>query len=201
MLMMSKEIPLQHDMFTDELVDNRTPTQKHRDVQRAQPQQLEMFSPQEVAQFGVQANPTLPITPRTRLELWAQDTRTDEEREQDLQREAQKKTYPMFDRPPGEDERVGDLAEPPRIFEGHPDRSVTIDGEPLPITETAERHSPDGWNWGYGGSGPAALAHAILACVADETTADACYQFFKRDVVADWEMGHPWQMTDQEVLA
>jgi hypothetical protein len=145
----------------------------------------------------------MPLSPNTRLFLEVEDPRTDEEKERDRQREAEEKTHPMFEEMPGEDGNASsnDPAKIPRVFEGYPDRRVTVDGEPLPMTETAERHSPTGFCWGYGGSGPAALAHAILACVADETTADNWYQFFKRDVVADWEMGHPWQITDLEVLA
>ena len=50
------------------------------------------------------------------------------------------------------------------------------------------QHSPDGFQWGYGGSGPAQLAAAILY----ETTNNPeltrrYYQDFKFDHVSQWE--------------
>lgn len=93
--MPNKEIPLQIDMFKGDLVDTRTPRQKRLDAQREGPQQTEMFSQRELAQFGVRANPKFPITPFTRMELWTQDPRTEEERVQDLQRQAEEQTYPL----------------------------------------------------------------------------------------------------------
>lgn len=45
-------------------------------------------------------------------------------------------------------------------------------------------HSPDGFAWGYGGSGPAQLALALLLWFADRDFALANYQKFKWDVVA-----------------
>lgn len=65
-----------------------------------------------------------------------------------------------------------------------------------------EHHSPDGFEWGFSGSGPADLALAILAHVFNLTsdTIDrippALYQQFKDDVIAtlprdaNWEFGH-----------
>ena len=44
-------------------------------------------------------------------------------------------------------------------------------------------HSPDGFNWGYGGSGPAQLALAILLLLNPEI-AKNYYQQFKRKVIA-----------------
>lgn len=40
-------------------------------------------------------------------------------------------------------------------------------------------HSPDGFNWGYGGSGPAQLALAILLELYDRDYALAHHQSFK----------------------
>ena len=48
----------------------------------------------------------------------------------------------------------------------------------------AVRHSPSGPEWGYGGSGPADCARSVLLALTDETTADAHYQAFKAEVVA-----------------
>lgn len=47
-------------------------------------------------------------------------------------------------------------------------------------------HSPDGFAWGYGGSGPAQLALAILLSVADQKTALAYHQHFKCEFVAEF---------------
>jgi hypothetical protein len=44
-------------------------------------------------------------------------------------------------------------------------------------------HSPTGFEWGYGGSGPAQLALAICAHVVDDARALRVYQAFKRKVV------------------
>lgn len=48
------------------------------------------------------------------------------------------------------------------------------------------RHSPTGFEWGYGGSGPGELARCILIDFFDGDTerADACYQDFKSDIIA-----------------
>lgn len=59
-------------------------------------------------------------------------------------------------------------------------------------------HSPDGFQWGYGGSGPAQLA---LALVADATGNDEVtrrvYQQIKFRMVAT--MGGSWQLTAGEI--
>ncbi len=64
---------------------------------------------------------------------------------------------------------------------------ISIDGKELTPNKSLEvrDHSPDGFNWGYGGSGPAQLALAILLEYTDEETALANYQTFKRDVIAE----------------
>ncbi len=40
---------------------------------------------------------------------------------------------------------------------------VTVDGAPLPPRNDLANHSPDGFGWGYSGSGPSQLALAVLA--------------------------------------
>ena len=55
---------------------------------------------------------------------------------------------------------------------------------PLPHIE---RHSPDGFEWGYGGSGPADLALSMLAHASgsEEFALSQCrYQEFKMSVIA-----------------
>jgi len=49
-------------------------------------------------------------------------------------------------------------------------------------------HSPDGFAWGYGGSGPAQLALALLFDVLGVSEeALKYYQAFKREVVSHWD--------------
>ena len=90
------ETPLQHDMFNDKLVDNRSRYQKRKDKTRKQPQQTNMFSLKETVQLGVSAKPWLKDLPASKLELESVDPRTAEEKELDLLREAQKMTHAMF---------------------------------------------------------------------------------------------------------
>ena len=93
--MMPKEVPLQVDMFSGELVDNRTPKQKKKAKEQDQPQQIEIFSQRELAQFGVKAHPKLPISPKTRIELAIEDSRSEEEIARDRQWEIEQNTYPL----------------------------------------------------------------------------------------------------------
>jgi hypothetical protein len=60
-------------------------------------------------------------------------------------------------------------------------------------------HSPTGFCWGYGGSGPAQLALALLADVFDDGTAQRFYQEFKWDVIRRLPMGEPWELTEEQV--
>lgn len=62
--------------------------------------------------------------------------------------------------------------------------SVTVDGHPLDPRTDINNHGP-GLEWGYGGSGPAQLALAILAYeYGDEKFAERWHQEFKRHVIA-----------------
>jgi hypothetical protein len=45
-------------------------------------------------------------------------------------------------------------------------------------------HSPDGFEWGYGGSGPADLARSILYDAVGPELADRWYQAFKWEFIA-----------------
>lgn len=61
--------------------------------------------------------------------------------------------------------------------------------EPLDIDPSfaVRRHSPTGFEWGYGGSGPAQLALAILLRECSKKLAEAHYQCFKWAMVATWD--------------
>jgi hypothetical protein len=94
---MSKEVSLQFDLFSGELVDNRTARQKRLDREQEKPQQALMFSQREMAQFGVNPRPKLPISPKTRLELMVEDHRTEEEIAAAIQAEALRQNYRLFE--------------------------------------------------------------------------------------------------------
>ena len=91
--MCAKETYLQSDLFTGALVDTRSARQKKEAALSELPRQAEMFSQRDIAQFGVQAHPQIPLAPQTRLQLIIQDVRTAEEKERDLQREIQEHSY------------------------------------------------------------------------------------------------------------
>jgi hypothetical protein len=58
-------------------------------------------------------------------------------------------------------------------------------------------HSPDGFEWGYGGSGPAQTALALLAdALGDDRRAVELHQEFKRRVVEPMGREGPWRMGD-----
>jgi Family of unknown function (DUF6166) len=69
---------------------------------------------------------------------------------------------------------------------------VYADEQPLDPRLDLWSHSPTGFEWGYGGSGPAQLALALLAHhLQDDARAVSLHQHFKRDFVAglpheDW---------------
>lgn len=54
-------------------------------------------------------------------------------------------------------------------------------------------YSPDGFNWGYGGSGPAQLALAILLKLCSKEMALDHYQAFKRKVIANLPQEENWE--------
>jgi len=87
---------LQFNLFTGEAEDRRTRKQRQADRQRSLPKQMEMFSQRDIAQFGVKANPHIPLSGNVKLLLIPEDPRTPEEVERDLQRQAERNTRPMF---------------------------------------------------------------------------------------------------------
>lgn len=76
---------------------------------------------------------------------------------------------------------------------------VVVNGCPLNPCLHVRNHSPNGFEWGYGGSGPAQLALAILVHhLGDEEQALGLYQQFKFAVVAKlpWSA---WTLTDVQI--
>jgi len=52
------------------------------------------------------------------------------------------------------------------------------------VAQSVVKHSPDGFEWGYSGSGPADLAYNILYALTTERIANELYQTFKREVIS-----------------
>ena len=71
-------------------------------------------------------------------------------------------------------------------FEGDIICARTNSGPQVNIPHRIAKHSPDGFEWGYGGSGPADLALNILAAYIGKEAAekDGLYQEFKWDFIA-----------------
>jgi hypothetical protein len=101
---MTPEVPLQHNLFTGELVDNRTHAQKKAYAERSLPQQMALFKQREVIQFGVRVPPIVDLAALSSgpLVLVSEDPRTAEDKERDLQREAEALTAQMFGGEPEE---------------------------------------------------------------------------------------------------
>jgi hypothetical protein len=76
---------------------------------------------------------------------------------------------------------------------------VTVDGCRLNPRLDLWNHSSSGFEWGYGGSGPAQLALAILAdhCSNDERAFNFHHRF-KWAVIAELP-GRRWTLTSQEI--
>ena len=78
-----------------------------------------------------------------------------------------------------------------------PDNTILV--EPLEKFLDEVNHSPDGFQWGYGGSGPAQLAYAILRRYFEleqekepRRLARELYQDFKRDIIAPNKGANLW---------
>lgn len=74
---------------------------------------------------------------------------------------------------------------------------LSLDVRELPLRLDLRNHSPTGFGWGYGGSGPAQLALALLADVlGDDDRALRLYQQFKWRLIGGLEPDKPWAMSD-----
>ena len=76
---------------------------------------------------------------------------------------------------------------------------VTVNGKPLPECQHVYNHSPDGFSWGYLGSGCSQLALAIMVdhFKGDNNRALRIYQNFKFDFISKW--GDEWELTSNEI--
>ncbi len=82
--------------------------------------------------------------------------------------------------------------------------NVHKDGERLSPDPSLklQNHSPDGFSWGYNGSGPAQLALALLLDVTgDAAMAAHWYQRFKSSFIAKLPVHGGWTITSEGVEA
>ena len=100
-----------------------------------------------------------------------------------------------------------------KIYRGEPGGAVKVtlpSGKSRPLRHVV-LHSPTGFGWGYGGSGPADLALSILCDVLGERpsekqiyygrfTAYPHHQDFKCEFVARWEFGGGFEI-ESEIIA
>jgi len=87
----------------------------------------------------------------------------------------------------------GEIMSKHKLKGEYPSRRVWLDGElldPAP-SQTLHNHSPDGFNWGYGGSGPAQLALAIMLKIYGEPNG---YQSFKQAFIMDLPQGRSFEI-------
>lgn len=80
---------------------------------------------------------------------------------------------------------------------------VTVNGKKLSPAPSLKvwNHSPDGFAWGYGGSGPAQLALAILLdYYGDKERAVRLHQDFKWAVTARLPRGQGWEMNGEQIV-
>lgn len=100
-------------------------------------------------------------------------------------------------------------AQPPKVFTGTRESGscvVHVSGggtrrKELPLRLNVFNHSPSGFEWGYGGSGPAQLALAMLIEAFPDKSSDwvvRVHQAFKFKVVGSLSRDR-WSMTIAEV--
>ena len=89
------------------------------------------------------------------------------------------------------------------VLIGDEDRNVWLDGElldPHVADSFGGNHSPDGFNWGYGGSGPAQLALCVMVTC---TYASLNHQKFKWKYIATLAQGKSFKImfSDADLVA
>jgi len=79
-----------------------------------------------------------------------------------------------------------------------PLRPATTSSRPLPLHLELRNHSPTGFAWGYGGSGPAQLALAILVdATGEQGLAVRHHKEFKFRFVSRW--GESWRISQDQI--
>jgi len=83
------------------------------------------------------------------------------------------------------------------------DRAVYVNGRQLnpKASQKVINHSPDGFSWGYGGSGPAQLALALLLRAGlSHDLAIRLHQPFKWEVIAKLDQNRDFELS-MDVIA
>lgn len=81
-------------------------------------------------------------------------------------------------------------------------RDVCCNGRSIDpaVSRRLRNHSPDGFQWGYAGSGPAQLALALcLDFLEDADRALDVYQRFKFRVIATLDQSADWKLSGRQV--
>lgn len=96
--------------------------------------------------------------------------------------------------------------EPQRLYTGVPGHGPGIVEVRHPNGRTVRLshkvlHSPDGFTWGYGGSGPAELARSLLWDVMHEEPHPDLYHQFKWDVLALIPQNATWVLPEKLIRA
>lgn len=76
-------------------------------------------------------------------------------------------------------------------------RIIVVNGHELDLATSLKvvYHSPGGFHWGYGGSGPAQAAFAVLQNLYGNEIAQQYYQALKREVIARQNIDHGFKIT------
>jgi hypothetical protein len=91
-------------------------------------------------------------------------------------------------------ERTPDGCQVVVVDPSNPDRSYL-----LPPRHDLRNHSPDGFEFGYAGSGPSQLALALLAdALGDDERAERLYQDFKFKVITRLE-GDRFEISEDDI--
>lgn len=74
------------------------------------------------------------------------------------------------------------------------------DGTELPLYTSEVNHSPDGFMWGYCGSGPHQLSYALLRHAIGQETAKYLYKEFCLEVISKLDKDSTWQISRQRLF-
>ena len=75
--------------------------------------------------------------------------------------------------------------------------SACRDADPIPLAHSV-RHSPDGFEWGFMGSGPMDLAYSILCDFGGAGLANVIYRPFAKTVIATLPH-NDWSLTAEQI--
>lgn len=77
---------------------------------------------------------------------------------------------------------------------------VTINGRPIVYYQRETDRRPAELTWGYGGSGPQALAHAIMLDLLEGEIDLDLATLILNEIVAKLPQDEPWMFLDQDVV-